>query len=64
MKRHKIFEIIKKSTNVKNGIELMLLRTLLAINGSYGSCLTNKYAEGYPEDVTMVVVSMLMNQNN
>ncbi|HZV44003.1 MAG TPA: serine hydroxymethyltransferase, partial [Saprospiraceae bacterium] len=51
MKAKTIFELISKEENrQRKGIELIASEnfTSLAVLEAMGSCLTNKYAEGYP----------------
>ena len=51
MKAKTIFELIsKEETRQRKGIELIASEnfTSLAVLEAMGSCLTNKYAEGYP----------------
>ncbi len=52
MKDQKIFELIKKEDErQRNGIELIASENFVSDNvmKAMGSCLTNKYAEGYPK---------------
>ena len=52
MKDQKIFELIKKEDErQRNGIELIASENFVSDNvmRAMGSCLTNKYAEGYPK---------------
>ena len=54
-----IFELIEKEHQRQlKGIELIASENFVSdqVMQAMGSCLTNKYAEGYPGSVTMVVV--------
>ena len=60
---NEIFELINKEhLRQKNGIELIASENFVSPNvmKAAGSCLTNKYAEGYPkkditEDVRLLI---------
>lgn len=62
-----VFKAIKKEeVRQHDGLELIASENYVsqAVLEAMGSCFTNKYAEGYPKNVTMVVVKTLMLWNN
>ena len=63
---NEIFELINKEhLRQKNGIELIASENFVSPNvmKAAGSCLTNKYAEGYPRKDTMEDVRLLIKWN-
>ena len=68
MERDKtVFDIIKKEQDRQRfGIELIASENFVSdqVLESMGSCMTNKYAEGYPGKSITVAVSLLMRPNN
>lgn len=62
-----IFDLIKKECQrQKEGIELIASENFVSdeVMEAMGSCLTNKYAEGYPEPVITVVARSSTRPNN
>lgn len=68
MKRDtQIFDLIDKECHrQKEGLELIASENFVSeqVMQAMGSCLTNKYAEGYPGPVITVVAKSLTRQNN
>ena len=61
-----IFNLIEKeNTRQINGVELIASENFVSeqVKQAVGSCLTNKYAEGYPGKDTMEAVKSLMKLN-
>ena len=68
MKRDtQIFDLIDKECHrQKEGLELIASENFVSeqVMQAMGSCLTNKYAEGYPGPVITVVAKSLTRRNN